>query len=420
MALLSDIHTGKGGTERFTCRLANVMTQRGHGVTIFSLNDYKEGTPPVFNLEPDIQVRRVPCAYDHASVRRLREAIRVLAPDACVGFASSGRHLFWSVATLGSEAPYVYSEQTAPERIERLWNRSGRLAAMSGADAVHLLVPEYAASVPDFLRDRVRCIPNPAPPAPEKKCSDSPLTLLSLGRLHPVKQIPLLVEAFLLLAEEFPNWRLDIYGAGEDEAAVRASVAAGDARRRIRLCGETDAPLEAFQRAAIFCIPSLYEGLPTTVVEAMACGVPVVGFAGCSGVNSVVRDNVTGCLASDMSADSLAETLGRLMRDASLRQTLAANALEAAKEYAADKIFDEWEALFFSMAKIRGRTRMDAFFEEPFASMARLSSAARREWVYRDFGAPWPGTWAYYRGRLKQAALRCARRICLRLPRFFG
>lgn len=405
--------TTLGGIERSCAKMANALVERGHKITIFCVDPCRSG--PVFALAQGIELRYVDDRKGaHADVRAVREMLRSMRPDVCFVMGGGGYHLFWAVALLGSGVPYICSERTDPECLETGgWNRAGRLACLSGADAIHQLMPEYAQSVPPFLRSRVVCIPNMAAEIAGSavRASVGRLTLVSVGRLDRVKQTPLLVRAFERLAPSFPNWKLDVWGipAGCDETLPLIRRSAW--KDRITFKGEASDPLGVFQQADVFCTASAHEGFPNTVVEAMSAGLPVVGFAGCPGVNSLVKDGVNGFLAKDMTVEGLAEALAVVMGDDELRAALGREGLAAAKLFSKDAILPLWEDLFYTVAQCKGRTRMDAFSEEPFASMARLSAAARREHLYRDFGGPWPGTLSYYTRKWRRGLCAASAKI---------
>ena len=393
-----------GGCERTCASISAAMLARGHSVSLFT--ERAPGAQPKFALDP--RVRIVPVEYSgaHSAICAVRDTIKKVRPDVSLAVASYDQHLFWTLALLGTGIPHIYAERNCPEWIERLWNRPGRLAAMSGADAIQMLLPEYADSVPLFLRERVRIIPNAVPPVEPSATSDRapspPFTLLSLGMFRPAKQLHVLVEAFEKLFPHFPDWRLQIWGEGASSEYARnflARVDASSARKAISLCGTTETPRETLGAAHIFCIPSRYEGIPNTVLEAMACGTPVVGFADCAGVRSLVRPGINGLLAPERSAESLRDTLASVMENPELRRELGRGALQSAHTDVPQPsaVYDLWENLFYEVAACKGNTQMDAFAEEPFASQARLSSAARREWIFRDFGQPFPGTFRSYR-----------------------
>ncbi|MGD9575770.1 glycosyltransferase [Desulfovibrio sp.] len=393
-----------GGGPKFTWELAHAMIARGHEVSIYSSATSKKEPP--YKFDARIRMFRVSLSDKHENIALLRKKISQENYDVALSMQGGAMQLYWAVVLMGTGIPLVYSEHSFPARVEQFWSRAGRLAAMSGADAIHLLLPEFINSLPAWLHDRVTCIPNSAPDvvAPVARHQTKPRTMVSLGRFAAVKQIPLLVEAFGLLHDRFPDWMLDIWGYGEEENAILKAIAQSPAKSAIRMRGIADLALGIFAQAQLFCIPSRCEGFGLTVLEAMSQGTPAIGFAGCAGVNHIIKDGENGLLAPEMTPQSLADTLAKAMGSAGLRNTLAQGALKTAQEYAPGPIFDQWEALLLSTASIKGHTRMDAFSEEPFASMARLSAAARREWLFRDFGRPWPGTLRWYAEAARTAA----------------
>ncbi|WP_308586353.1 glycosyltransferase [uncultured Desulfovibrio sp.] len=405
ICILFDMHYWLyGGGPKFTWELAHAMIARGHEVSIYSSATSKKEPP--YKFDARIRMFRVSLSDKHENIALLRKKISQENYDVALSMQGGAMQLYWAVVLMGTGIPLVYSEHSFPARVEQFWSRAGRLAAMSGADAIHLLLPEFINSLPAWLHDRVTCIPNSAPDvvAPVARHQTKPRTIVSLGRFAAVKQIPLLVEAFGLLHDRFPDWMLDIWGYGEEENAILKAIAQSPAKSAIRMRGIADLALGIFAQAQLFCIPSRCEGFGLTVLEAMSQGTPAIGFAGCAGVNHIIKDGENGLLAPEMTPQSLADTLAKAMGSAGLRNTLAQGALKTAQEYAPGPIFDQWEALLLSTASIKGHTRMDAFSEEPFASMARLSAAARREWLFRDFGRPWPGTLRWYAEAARTAA----------------
>lgn len=424
--LLVNNYTVRGGIPKSLCTLANAMIQRGHRVSIYSQKPVARqfgwlyrlgyrlyelslpaGTRPTFPrgtssleemypLDPAVTVIPYTITDNNLRIQRLRQRLRELAPDVCVCADAGGNQLIWAVILLGSGIPFVYSERHSPRTIEDVfWNRKGRLAAMSGADYIHLLLPSFRASLPDFLQDRARIIPNgisiPARAATPAGPQQGRKILLWLGRLHEeLKQCRLAMDAFASLADRHPDWEMRIIGDGQDRQLIDAHAQALGLGDRLRLMGETSDAETQFAQAHAYCFSSRTEGMPNALLEAMAAGLPCVGFAGCEGVSDLIEHERTGLIVDDMTAPALARALDRLMDDAALRQELGRAARASLESFEISACMDAWEQLLLDAAAQKGHSALDAFAGEPFASRARLAAAARREWLWRDFGRPMP------------------------------
>jgi glycosyltransferase involved in cell wall biosynthesis len=386
------------GISAISSALANGMAERGHTVTLYTEKTWRRKS--LYPLRPDVNLRFYRFTDNNLKIQKLREELRTLNPDVCVPMFPDGRHLVWAVTLLGSGIPLLYSERHSPWIIEQeWWSRKGRLAALSGADRIHLLLPSFARSVPDFLRPLVRIIPNPAPAVNKQAdtAGNGRKRLLWLARLEePLKQCRMALDAFALLAERHPDWDLHVVGDGPDARLVRSHAASLRLGKRLILHGGTDAPLLHYFGAQLFCVSSRAEGMPNTLLEAQASGLPVVGFSACAGVADLVRPGENGLLADEMNARSLAQQLDVLMGDAGTRRAMGERALAVRETHSMEKFLDAWEDVLTETAECKGHTVMDSFREEPFASMARLSAAARREWLWRDFGMPMPGSVEWY------------------------
>ena len=385
MRIALDLHDlcRTGGLERVAAGLAVEMARRGHEVTAFTWSP--PGTPPRFALPDGLRLRHYVFTGDAATVRPLREELTAYAPDVFISPSSFNNVLFWSAVLHGTGIPLLYSEHNNPWRIEEeRWDKAERQAVLWAADAVHLLLPAFLESVPPALRGKCRIIGNavPVPDALPPRTEHAPC-LLSLGRYARVKQIPLLVQAFALLAADFPDWELHIWGTGEDETAIRKAASAA-ACRRICLHGLAEHPEQQFAQADIFCIPSRFEGFGLTVVEAFGHGVPVVGFAGCSGVNSLVRPGQNGALAEEMTPESLADSLRPLMEDPALRQRLGRTARQDALAFAPSAIYDQWESLLRETAARKGCTQLQLLDAPGREHRDAISHGHRLNLVVRD------------------------------------
>ena len=149
--------------------------------------------------------------------------------------------------------------------------------------------------------------------------------ILCVARLVPQKGLALLLRALAILTSRGVEPELELVGDGPCRPELEQLAGQLGVRDRVRFFGpgSQDQIRAAYGAATVFCLPSLIEGLPVVLMEAMACERPVIATA-VAGVRELVRDGDTGLLVSAGRADELADALQRLLSDAALRDRLAA------------------------------------------------------------------------------------------------
>lgn len=174
--------------------------------------------------------------------------------------------------------------------------------------------------------------------------------ILAAGRLTYQKGFKYLIHAFSLLKNN-ASARLCILGKGKERENLEKLAGKLGVNRDIMFLGFRDNPYKFMRRASIFVLSSLYEGLPTVLIEAMACGTPVVSTDCPSGPDEIITDEVNGLLVPTADAESLADALIRLIKDKTLAKTLAENGRERADDFRVEKIVKEYEILFKEVLK---------------------------------------------------------------------
>jgi len=158
--------------------------------------------------------------------------------------------------------------------------------------------------------------------------------LLFAGTWRKNKGIEDLVPAFAALAARHPELKLIVLGAGAPEATVRAAFPE-EFRSRV-LCRQTTSEVETaavFLAADIYLLPSLFEGTPLTLIEAMMSGLPIVTTATC-GMKDIVRDGKNGLLVPIRSPEAVVAAVERLINNSAFRARLGRAAqAEALEKY---------------------------------------------------------------------------------------
>ena len=147
----------------------------------------------------------------------------------------------------------------------------------------------------------------------------TPPIVLAVARLHPQKGLHYLLEA----ATQLPDVRFVVAGDGQERSALERKAGALGVGDRVEFLGERDDVPALLKTADVFVLPSLYEGLPVSVLEAMAAGTPVVATA-IGGTTEAVDDGESGILVPPRDPEALANAIRGLLSNASLAQRVVA------------------------------------------------------------------------------------------------
>ncbi|MCX5752897.1 MAG: glycosyltransferase [Candidatus Krumholzibacteria bacterium] len=170
--------------------------------------------------------------------------------------------------------------------------------------------------------------------------------VIAVGRLEPEKNYELLVRAIDRLRARFPSIRCLLVGDGRCRAALASLVDSLGLASRVTLTGaRADIP-DLLGAADVFVLSSLKEGLPVSLLEAMAAGRGIVATS-VGGIPETIRDGESGLLVPSGDLEALAGGIGRLLADGELRARLGRSALaEVERGYDAGRIVDRIESLY--------------------------------------------------------------------------
>ncbi len=335
-----------GGAERVISAMANYWAAHGHVTHVISR---PSAQPDFYPLHPE--VRRVyapaPLPSVHGAryvlrVHTLRDAIVRTRPDVVISFMNT-TNVETLLATRGLGIPVVVSERCDPRMIwlPRHHELLRRLLYPHAAAVVvqtesvrrwaKVVPPSKLAVIPNFVY-----APPPSPPVEREP------VVVAIGRLTAQKGFDLLVHAFARVAARAPEWRMVIFGQGERRSMLERQVAALGLAGRVALPGLTSDPSSHLRRAGMFVLSSRHEGFPNALLEAMACGAPVIATDCPSGPSEIVRDGYDGLLVP-VGVEPLAAAMLRLMQAPEERARLGAHALEVTARFHPDRIMAAWD-----------------------------------------------------------------------------
>ena len=221
------------------------------------------------------------------------------------------------------------------------------LTVFRDADVFALLTAADADSFGRAGMDNTAWIPNPLAVWPDEPVdATAGRSVTYLGRLSPEKGPRFLVDAWGLVAARHPDWRLRFVGSGPDEAAVRRRIARLPiGADRVDVVPPVADVGPELARAGVLALPSLTEGLPMVLAEAMATGLACVASDCSAGVRALTDDGRVGRLVARGDAAALAGALDALLADADERARLGAAARAYVEQYRLPGVLDRWERL---------------------------------------------------------------------------
>jgi glycosyltransferase involved in cell wall biosynthesis len=174
------------------------------------------------------------------------------------------------------------------------------------------------------------------------------LVIGTMGRLVPVKNHASLIEATRLMRDQGLKPTVIIAGEGPLRSDLEAQARAAGLVGAVRFLGHHPDPDVVMAALDVYVLPSNSEGLPNTVLEAMATGLPVVATR-VGGMDELIQDGVTGFLVPPREPDPLARALGLLLRDEALRRTTGKAArIRTESEFTLSGMIRRYEALYTS------------------------------------------------------------------------
>lgn len=344
-----------GGAEKVLSEVASTLAGAGHDIRVASFDG--AGTADFYPFHS--HVKRIRLGIGESTVRSgpadvlrkigaLHRLIKGSTPDVAIGFMHSA-FVPLALAAARCGIPVIGSEHTA---VDHYRDRPLQLLLVraSAAKLAALTIPSerIRRGFPAWLAQRMTVIPNPVSQPQEKsrRSSSRPL-LLAVGALRKEKNHSLLISAFASIASMFPPWILRIVGDGPCRSTLESQVKDLGLAQRISFAGAVADVAAEYAAADLLAVPSAYESFGLATAEALAHGVPAVGFADCPGTNELIVDRINGILVVGQDrAQALATGLAELMRDGRLRRRLAAAAPATVTRYASGAVVRKWEMLF--------------------------------------------------------------------------
>lgn len=365
------------GMERVLTLKANYFTEVFKYEIHIILTDGRE-KKPYYKLHPSIKLHQLDVNYDDLYglpfykrfiryiikqslfKKRLDKCLKKIQPDITISLLRRDIN-FINDLTDGSikigeihfnKANYrVFENKLFPRIIQRIISNCWMallIQKIKKLDKFIVLTHEDAKEWKSIKSTTV--IYNPLPFQPPQKSTLRNKQVIAVGRYMPQKGFDRLISAWKIVSLEYPDWILKIYGDGmKDE--LQSQI---DALKLNDVCFlEKNVPniMEKYLESSIFTLSSRFEGFGLVIIEAMACGLPIVSFDCPCGPKDIIHNNVNGILVPNGDIKKLAQGILSLIRDEKQRHRMGDEAYISINRFKIENIANQWKILFENLLK---------------------------------------------------------------------
>ena len=360
-----------GGMERVLANKANYLTNHGYEVVIVTTD--QQGRPPFFPLDERIRCIDLSINYEenngksfanklfhypfkqYLHKKRLTAVLEQEKPDITLSMfcndAGFVTHIHDGCKKIleihfskfkrlqyGRKGLWRWADWWRSKQDEKVVRWFDRFVVLTEEDK------GYWGNLPN-----ITVIPNARTFIPKQLADWNSKKVIAIGRYNYQKGFDRLIEVWRLVVKDFPEWKLEIIGDGEERDKLQSLVSQYGLNDSLCLVAANNKIEEYYLNASLFVLTSRYEGLPMVLLEAQAFGLPIVSFRCKCGPADVITDGVNGFLVDEGDIEQFAAALKRLMGDIALRKQMGEKALVSSERFSEERVMQYWISLFESL-----------------------------------------------------------------------
>ena len=328
-----------GGIERASTSMANHFAALGHDVVLLAL--YK--SEHFFDLHPSIEFIEPAKSADSklymlTMMSYARKQVKKIKPDTILAYGE-WTNCFIGLALTGVKVPIYYTDRMRPNAhlplahrvLRRIYYPRAKGIIAQSQFAKRIIGERTGASRIKVIYNPVNCI--------ERTDCEKRQIIACVGRFTAEKGHRVLIEAMAKMKHS--EWRLSLVGDGPLRQALETQAQKLGISERVVFHGAKKDFRRELSEASLFVMPSLCEGFPNALIEAMSVPLPCIATRCTEAMEEVVRDGVDAVLIPSGDPSVMAEAIDRLIDDPAYREQLAKNAYQVRERLDFNKIAEE-------------------------------------------------------------------------------
>lgn len=346
--IILTISMGNDGAERILSELSREWIKQGHKVTIIQTGADNYGVS--YKLSKDIEVLNIHATSNIKVIRYLQEIKNTIGilkqrPDATVVSFIVASIFICGVASFFVKNRIVVSERNNPKECP-----AGKLQqklrdwAFYHADVCVFQTEDAMRMFPKRVQNKGIIIPNPINgKLPKPYTGERRKVIVTACRLHPQKNLPMLIDAFAKLYKKYPDYKLEIYGQGKEQKRLESQIKELGLKGAVSLPGFAENIHQKMYDAMIYVSSSNYEGISNSMLEALGMGIPtVVTDCPAGGARMVIQNGINGLLVPIGDTNALYRAMKKIIENKNFMEKISKEAAKIVNEYPLEKISQRW------------------------------------------------------------------------------
>lgn len=333
-----------GGGQRYVTELANYWANKGHIVSIISLRNLDN----FYDISNKVEIVKFNYQYSgrisklFAGIKlmfQLRKIIKLRQPDFVLSILST-TNILTIISTTFLKTRIIIRDAFSNDRKRKKLDIFLRKILYRRANGIIAQSKEIKIDIENNTDSKnVRVIPNPIRQFDIERMTIREKILLNVGRLHTQKGQKYFIEACAKINR--PDWKYIVIGEGNSRESLEKQIKKLNGQCNIQLKGAIKNIDEWLLKSSIFVFPSLYEGLPNALIEAMSAGLACVSFDCETGPRDLIKDGKNGFLVPVGEVEQMVSKIQELIDDEELRIRFSKEAIKTTKPLNTQSIADQ-------------------------------------------------------------------------------